>query len=510
MCQYQGSVTQKNQSEVGGERIRELSEINAHISEAKNREEYLQVINNYLRKINSEENWNNLSLCLRRYIYESFTGKNPKENPSAYSVHLGKKSYRFGPVLDSQMPNDTEIEDYADLLYRLTLENECYAISRENKKEFNTGYSIVNSLIDCGVPNLKKGAISKKTYINYLHNHGITRKGLFTLSMALKFKAATMETFAKALGESPVYNFRNADECIFYFCHEMDAFRSMKFARIFKEMYEESITEEVAAVTGESGETRIIHKGLDEIIQEKYQDENAAKMAFLRYLLDNHNRFIGYSKTAQELLLQELQSADVIAFNYEIIPNIAKTGIPPMRYALEEDALNRVVQRYSYSAAGDEIYSILIDGIDLDDPDIDNEINEPSDVTKCELDLQNRKPQISNLHIDDRIKSNLLSGERLSDLLSSGTHISISKKDFLLLRFYKMAYSIDFTAINESTHLNVLKEFQSSTNAILDCAGLPSIYVGNPFDHLILTALCDKDPLQFLPQVFVLARKIGN
>ena len=65
-----------------------------------------------------------------------------------------------------------------------------------------------------------------------------------------------METFAKALGESPVYNFRNADECIFYFCHEKDAFRSMKFVRTFKEMYEESITEEAAAVTGESGETK--------------------------------------------------------------------------------------------------------------------------------------------------------------------------------------------------------------------------------------------------------------
>ena len=90
MCQYQGSVTQKNQSEVGSERIRELSEINSHISETKNREEYLRVINNYLAKINGEENWNNLSLCLRRYIYESFTGKSPKENPSAYSVHLGK------------------------------------------------------------------------------------------------------------------------------------------------------------------------------------------------------------------------------------------------------------------------------------------------------------------------------------------------------------------------------------------------------------------------------------
>ena len=77
MCQYQGSVTQKNQSEVGSERIRELSEINSHISETKNREEYLRVINNYLAKINGEENWNNLSLCLRRYIYESFTGKSP-------------------------------------------------------------------------------------------------------------------------------------------------------------------------------------------------------------------------------------------------------------------------------------------------------------------------------------------------------------------------------------------------------------------------------------------------
>ena len=458
------SITGKTQQELEDKWFRQLNRVNSALNQTETVQEYLAVLND-------QAAWNGLSFCLRRYLYERVTGRDREDPPVPYTVTLGEHTYSFGPVLPGVQPDEEELERYADLFYRMTVANGCLAVDKQ------------------GNVKPKLGAITKKTYLNYLHNKGISRRLLFVLSMALGFDTAAMDDLMNAVGESPVYNFRDAEECIYYFCHNTPACRNMAAFRQLKKRYEETAGEPAPSAVGS---TRLIRRGIDRISYGEFPDDETMKRDFIRHLADNRGEFVGYSKSAQELFRRELDAERVQEFDYSLLEETNHCGVNLWRTtAPTEDALEREIGglQMSTDAVGNELFAILVEGSDLED------------------DEAFEKLRIDELEMDSRLTRNLLNGPRLRALLSrKAGGENLTKKDFLTLRFYKMALTVDFSALSEPEHFEVLCEFHDSTDRVLRRAGLPEIYMANPFEHLIFVALCSRSPLDFLPQVFRAAR----
>ena len=475
--EYQ-SITQKRQRELEEEWFARLRAVNRALVDAETVRDYAKVLNDTCA-------WNNISYCLRRYLYESFTGRGREEEPMAYSVSLQGRTYSFSPVIAAEVLSAEEQRQYADLCYRLTVENRCFAAAKD------------------GTVNPKKGAISKQSYLDYLGGKkSMTRPVLFTLSMALKFGTAVLEDFMNALGMGPVYQFRDVTECIYYFCHNNTAFQSMAAVRMLRQEFE-SRRKHIQSLSEEPPQmTRKIRRALDQINQEEYPDEEARKEALLDYLLENSSSFTGYSQSAAALFRKEYGAPELLNFDYTILRErdlcLELGGFDQVRTYI--DARGRqYTAPMTPGVVGAELYGVFIEGIDLDERDVEK------------LQTQKGTPHSgagssreSNGFLDPRIKENLLNGERLRDLLN-GTE-AVTKKDLLLLRFYKLVRVVDFSSLSEREHLDLLNEFHTSTDRTLLSVGLTQIYAANPFDNLILTALSSRDPQSFFPMIFQTAR----
>lgn len=239
---YGCSITQKTQAELENNWIKKLTQVNSRLAEADTLQQYLALLQN-------EAQWNSLSFCLRRYVYEHITGRGRNQQPVAYSVRLGKKIYHFSPVVPGSSLSPQERDDYADLLYKLTVSNHCFAVTR------------------AGQLDPKRGLLSKKHYQLYLDNQGIGRSSLFSLSMCLRFDTQDMNDFMNAVGESPVYNFRSAVECIYYFCHSVPQFRTIAVVRELLAAYLKGSAQDTRPQRDQAGGTRKLQYGIDQLVQ---------------------------------------------------------------------------------------------------------------------------------------------------------------------------------------------------------------------------------------------------
>ena len=75
------------------------------------------------------------------------------------------------------------------------------------------------------------------------------------------------------------------------------------------------------------------------------------------------------------------------------------------------------------------------------------------------------------------------------------------------MRLYKLEELGDLT---EQQRLELLHQFQLSTDQLLEKAGMPPIYVANPMDHMVMSALCAPDPAGFVRGVFRMAPRRGE
>lgn len=430
----------------------------------------------YMDVLQNKDAWNGLSFFLRRYLYERFTERNRNDPPASWSVEMGDKTYDFSPVRPGEPIPEDEAEDYADLLYQITLENRCFYVNKQDEVDRS------------------RGLVSKQEYRNYLAHKGISRRGLFVLSMALKFDVDTMSEFMNALGESPVYNFRDAEECIYYFCHRSQTFQSMEAVRRLHRDYEEN------RATGTPDFelpdlTCTISQGIDQIIQQDYPDEEALRQAFLNYLVALRPQFTGFSRTARELFRRELMTSAVVGFSYDDI-------LDPEHWDEDNDLLDRKKENKNKTIKlgrdnlGNQLFSMAVHGSKA-------EADQPADLRWRDL--------------DERITRDLLDGHRLRALLprleedtDKASRETVTKKDLLLLRFLKLVATVQFDQLEAEEHRDLIEEFHASTDRVLAQAGLPLIYLGNPFENMIFVALCSHTPQALIPQIFELApRKPG-
>ncbi len=411
----------------------------------------------YLKKLRDGVSFNGFSYAVRRYLFQRF-GEGDHTTPSPYTITIRddrkkKRTYSFGPVLAGQTPSSEDITAYADLLFRLTRKQRCYGLTSD------------------GIPDPKKTAISKADYEHYLRGEKFPgRRRLFLVSIALGFDVAAMEDFLTALGE-PSYHWKDLDEILFYYLHAhsqghctMEDFYRLKESFLHHTALHSSGTVPMPSLPGE---THIIRRGIDAVVYSPYPSEEAREDTLIQFL--SHRILDGSSLTTQALFESEVRSRQLMYFDYGVVPDHA--------------VIDEEYDLLSLSALGDHIYHSTVEGAD-----------ESSPGTPISL---------RQLPMDPRVKKDLVDGARLRQLLSpQRDNARVTKKDVLHVRFYKLTQSISISRLNGEERLEVLKEFQTSTDQFLRQAKLDVIYPAAPFDSLILLSLCQPDPLRFFSGIF--------
>ena len=438
--------------------MRKLAAVNALLDDTKGLQDYMRVLQN-------ESKWNSLSFSLRRYVYLHFTARGEEEPSCAYQVQFDGKTYNFSPVSPGEDVTEEELRAYADLLYRMTRANKCF----DQRPD--------------GSWDEKKGAVQKQQYLNYLSGKRPYRKNLFPLAVALGFTAEEMEHFMNVLGESPACNFRSAEECIYYFCLSVPSLRNTEMVdQLMRRFAQIEETAEEGAAAG-AGMTAILRSQIDTISADPRTDAPEKLAAFIAFLEENVQEFTDYSKTARELLLEEI-------YTPERLLDVRKTETGSRLDDLFQKSRGVPQQREgSLDSRGDELFGELIaDGFD------DEEIH------------------LKELQLDRRLTANLPDGAHFRSALFDENdrreqgrkteHEHVTKQDFLLQRLYKLGRLIEYGDYTEEERLELVRRFHRSTDRILAKAGLPPIYIANLLDHLVLSALCTEAPLAFMRQIF--------
>lgn len=452
--------------------LRELAAVNESLADAETMAEYMTVLQDSRR-------WGSLSYSLRRYVYQNWK---TAETDEGYTVKLKDRTYAFSPVEAFGQVSEEELDDYADLLHHVTLNNRCFAPDKSGRR---TG----------------RAAITKQQYRGYLSGQRILRKNLFTLSFALGFGTEDMEKFMNVVGESPVYNFRSARECIYFFCHSLPELRSQAAADQLEEEYAllADRAEQAEREDQDLRTTEMLHYGLEDIVYNDYPSLKERKAAFLDYLRKNAPCFTEYSKQARELLWEELYTPCLL----DVTGAERRNARLPLQ-VFADVGTQKIQVGAGQGPQGDIIYGELT-----------------GDNSEDESGFK-----LSKLQLDRRMTANFTDGAHLrSALFAEEERVRktvrefVTKKDFLLLRLYKLNLRLRFhererrrsngAEITEEERLELLNQFQSSTDYLLAQAGLPPIYVADPLDHTVMCALCSKDPLEFFGNVYQKAPKKG-
>jgi hypothetical protein len=456
-------ITKMIGSELETRWLKELIEVNGRLDQAKTLQEYMDILAD-------SRKWNSLAFNLRRFVYRRFADV-AVETASGWQVTFEGKTYRFSPVTAFDDIPEVEKRRYAELLYRLTLKNRAFDRLKD------------------GTHNEKTGVITKQQYLNYLNGKRPYRRQVFILALALGLDGDDMETFMNTLGESPVFNFRDARECIYYFCIALPQFRNQETAERLEAWYaglEGTAMSEPAPREEGVHTTETLNWRLDDIIWGEYPDDAAREADFREFLQANRPHFTLYSKRARALLREELNTINLL--------DVSEAKRRNRRLSLEVFA-DVGTQEYigpevSRDLRGREIFGALMGDT-----------------------VGGGAIRLNELRLDRRMTANFLDGAHLRSALfdededASAGHATrrehVTKKDFLLLRFYKLTDILSRSdRLSATERLELLRQFQVSTDHILEQAGLPPIYVANPLDHTVMCALASTDPLGFFSGVY--------
>ena len=251
-------ITKMIGSELERRWLKELTEVNGRLDQAETLQEYMDILAD-------SRKWNSLAFNLRRFVYRRFADV-AVETATGWQVTFEGKTYRFSPVTAFDDIPEVEKRRYAELLYRLTLKNRAFDRLKD------------------GTHNDKAGVITKQQYLNYLNGKRPYRRQVFILALALGLDGDDMETFMNTLGESPVFNFRDARECIYYFCIALPQFRNQETAERLEAWYaglEGTAMSEPAPREEGTHTTEALNWRLDDIIWGEYPDDAAREAVTL-------------------------------------------------------------------------------------------------------------------------------------------------------------------------------------------------------------------------------------
>ncbi len=455
------------QIQTGLDRMWEQAALCGRLEQAVSAEEYLAVLQDAGR-------WSSLSFCLRRYIYLRFTGRAPEEEPIPYTVVFEGKTYVFTPVFPEAEIDADEVDNYAELMYRMTLSNGWFHRDKH------------------GNVDPKQGAIPKKQYINYLNGQRISREKLFLMALSLGFDHEDMARFMNALGESPVYNFRSAEECIYFFCQHVPGMNDRYTQAELTARYGQIRRGALPAAPEGAGTTDRLSCELGDIVDDEELSADEKKEAFVAFLEENAAQFVQFGKSARELLIRELNSEQLLD---------TRRSKPGSKSNKVDDAF---------------IHPDMVEEKLLEEPGIRGSGVFDDLFAALYRRMHKENLRVRRLDLDSRMTTNLTDGAHLRGVFGGAlsedgeendARERVTKQDFLLVRLQKFDELVARGGYTAEERMRLMKRFRSSTDHILYRAGLPPIYVANPLDHTVLTALCMKQPARFTRELYFRAVK---
>lgn len=226
---------------------------------------------------------------------------------------------------------------------------------------------------------------------------------------------------------------------------------------------------------------------IEDIVDDEDLTDFEKKEAFVAFLEENAAQFIRFGKSARELLAKELNSTRLLD---------TRRPKPGQKMDPADEAF---------------LHPDEVEGELLEEPGIQgNGVFDDLFAARYRY-LRGEKLKVRDLDLDSRMTLNLTDGAHLRGVfggsLAAGggddsVREAVTKQDFLLVRLQKFDELIARGGYTDEERLRLAKRFRSSTDYILALAGLPPIYVANPLDHMVLTALCQKHPAQFTREVY--------
>ena len=290
----------------------------------------------------------------------------------------------------------------------------------------------------------------------------VSRQTLMKMAFAFDMDCNVVCELLEAMDEVP-YNFRDPYECICYFCQST---QESNYWRICQQMVKEweavqdgtgMPDDENRNGTGPEDEDWMSSWMEETIMDLSYEEDVDVRIGkMMEYLKEHRRELCGYRRAA---------------------------------YAILEDLLNELTQ---LTGASDDTELT----IRLWDPIWVQFYTKKSDRTG--VNRSDFVPWKDLLDLPRIIYEKPLWRARLVKLRAR--KVPVEKRDILFLNCMRWALSRE----NEGG-IDAMNEFIYETNALLDDCGLSMIYPPNPYDRMILLAICSASPIDILSDLFTAA-----
>lgn len=358
------------------------------------------------------------ALC--RFIREYY-GKKSEARPGFTSVELCGLCVEFSNSDDS--PLLEEIDDYVAIMMELA------------KKR--------------GM----KDQIQSKLLRRYLtgKQEAVSRDTLFKMAFAFGMDSEYVCELLEVLDEIP-YNFRRAEECIYYFCHYSEEYNDWDTAQELISWYYSGESGEQSDFDMREGQSKLIEGHIAMLLND-IDDPDERKNALMRYLDIHRSELRGYSMTSYRIadeLMDELK--DLTCASDDIELSIRLWEPIWMQY---------------YTKKADRT------GINRSD----------------------FIPWKNILDLPKLVYEKPLWRARIQKLRKR--KVPVEKRDILFLNCMKWSLDKESEGGADAMH-----EFILETNDLLLECGLSVIYPPNSYDRMILLAVCSDSPYDVLSDIF--------
>lgn len=408
-------------------------ELNEFKKDKKKAVEYLQ----------EKESTITLGFALRRYICEKFA-VDLCENREKYKCQIKDDN---GEILEFEVDNfqneDCSNEEYIRLMQILIKKNE---VKHKNKDKY----------------------IERQDLRRWLGDKMCDREMfLRKISFILEMDNDDVNAFLNMVLAEKNYNFRKADEVVYYFCHKNN----------LKSDKAEELLEKYHGMEVEASKENLKYTNC--IADEVSRIENENQL--LDYLKENKNNFIKISQSARNEF-KELIS-DIKEMVKLIYPKMTKSD-----GTISDSYLEKIFR----------------DGIQFNDDDISDYCNGKStDSAKL------KQSELKDILYQTLNRATI--GKKLKG------QMEVVRKDLIFLSFYKFSllcsgydefeeseFGEESEAYSEMHMDNTVKnmmEFRDDTDKLLLKCGMGKLYIPNRFDNLILLSLCDENPFEYFSDV---------
>lgn len=393
--------------------------------------------------LKEKENTITLGFAIRRYICERFSDV-LSEDDDKYKCKIKDKN---GQVLEFEVDNffkkDCSNEEYIKLMQVLIKKNE---VKQRNKDKY----------------------IERQDLRRWLGDKMCDREMLLRkISFILEMDNEDVNVFLNMVLSEKGYNFRKADEIIYYFCHKnnLKSSKAEELLEKYRNMDDESCSDN-------SKHTEIIE---DEVRRIETEEE------LLSYLKENKSNFIKISRSARNEFTKLIDDIrDMVKIIY---PDKTKAD-----GTISDSFLEKIFR----------------EGIEFDDDEISSSTAEEN-MSSAKL----KQSELKDILYQTLNRATI--GKKLKG------QMDVVRKDLIFLSFYKFSLlcsgyeefedsdfeeeSEAYSEMHMEDTVKNMMEFRDNTDKLLLKAGMGKLYIPNRFDNLILLSLCSENPFEYFSDV---------